>query len=96
MDRQGVRAKQAGCRDKVSSAADPVFGSINQRWRSLGATLHLVALATLILAAFELSVCIPHITFANLLPVLYVAVNFGRGAALIAPIASGLCAVCFY
>ena len=83
-------------RDKVSSAADSMFGSINPRWRRLGASLELVAIATAILLALDLSFDIPHITFAYLLPILFVAIKFGRGPALIAAAASALCAAVFF
>lgn len=82
-------------RNRISSAVDSTVASISPRWRSLGAALNLVAIATAILVAFELADCIPHVTLAYLLLVLFVAIKFGRGSALIAAVASALCAAVF-
>ncbi|MGA2565294.1 MAG: GNAT family N-acetyltransferase [Pseudolabrys sp.] len=82
-------------RDKASSAANRVFGTASLRWRRLGASLELVAIATAILLALDLSFDIPHITYAYLLPILLVAIKSGRGPALIAAAASALCAAMF-
>ncbi len=83
-------------RDKALSAIGGVFGSIDPRWRRIGASLNLVALATAILLAADLSFNLPHITFAYILPILFVATKFGRAPALMATVASALCAAVFF
>jgi hypothetical protein len=82
-------------RDKASSAVDSVFGSINSRWHGLCVSLGLIAVATASLLAVDASFDIPHLVFAYLLPVIYVAIKFGRASALIATAVSGLCAAFF-
>jgi hypothetical protein len=83
-------------RDVFSSAVDGAFRSVDPRWRGLGASLNLVAVATVILSVFNLSFYIPHIIFAYLLPILFLAIKFGRGPALMAAVASGFCAAMFF
>ncbi len=70
--------------------------SISPQWRQIGTSLNLVALATVILLAADLSFDIPHITFGYILPILFVATKFGRAPALMATVASALCAAVFF
>jgi K+-sensing histidine kinase KdpD len=58
-------------------------------------SLGLIAVATAALLAVDASFDIPHLVFAYLLPVIYVAIKFGRASALIATAVSGLCAAFF-
>jgi Domain of unknown function (DUF4118)/Peptidogalycan biosysnthesis/recognition len=96
-----ARAKQAavsafvGLRGKTAAAVDRVFGTINSRWHGLCVSLGLIAVATAALLAVDASFDIPHLVFAYLLPVIYVAIKFGRVPALIATAVSGLCAAFF-
>jgi Domain of unknown function (DUF4118)/Acetyltransferase (GNAT) domain len=82
-------------RHKASSVVDSVFRSINPRWHGLFALLNLVALATATLLVVDATFDIPHLVFAYLLPIIYVAITFGRVSALIATVMSGLCAAFF-
>jgi len=82
-------------RNRASSIVDGTVASIKPQWRSLGAALNLVAIATTILVAFELADYIPHIIFVYLVPVLFIAIKFGRGPAFLTAVASGLCAAVF-
>src|SRR5450631_1352885 len=82
-------------RHKASCVVDSVFRLINPRWHSLFASLNLIALATATLLAVGATFDIPHLVFAYLLPIIYVAINFGRVSALIATVVSGLCAAFF-
>jgi K+-sensing histidine kinase KdpD len=82
-------------RDKAASAVDRVSRSINPRWHGLCASLGLIAVATTTLLAVGATFDIPHLVFAYLLPVIYVAIKFGRVQALIATAVSGFCAAFF-
>ena len=84
--KQAVVSALAGWRD--GSSLDP-------RWRGLRAALGLVAVTTVILSVMDLSLDVSHVVFGYLLPVLYVAVKFGRAPALLTAAASGLCAATF-
>lgn len=94
--KQAVVAAVIGWRDACSSAFRHAIGSFKLRWRSFGTALNLVAVATGVLLGFDLSFYVPHVVFAYLLPVLFLAVKFGRGPALIAATASGICAAMFF
>ncbi|HEX5210438.1 MAG TPA: GNAT family N-acetyltransferase [Pseudolabrys sp.] len=84
--KQAVGSTLAAWRDAVSP---------DLRWRSVCTSLGLVAAATVILSVMDLSFDVPHVVFGYLLPVLYVAMKFGRAPALLTAAASGLCAVTF-
>jgi K+-sensing histidine kinase KdpD len=95
------QAKQAavsacvGLRDKTSAALGSLFKSIDPRRHDRATSLNVVAVATAILLAVNISTDIPHLIFAYLLPIIYVAIKFGRVPALIATAATGLCAAFF-
>ncbi len=93
--KQAIVSAFAGLRDKVSSTVDGVLKPINPRWRGLCASLGLMALATAAVSAIDASLDISHLVFAYLLPIIYVAIKFGRVPALIATVASGFCAAFF-
>ena len=82
-------------RHTVSSAVESVFRPIAARWRGLFASINLVALATAILLAAGAAFNIPHLVFAYMLPVVVVAIKFGRGAAVFATALSVVCAAFF-
>jgi K+-sensing histidine kinase KdpD len=55
----------------------------------------LITLATATLLAVGATFDIPHLVFAYLLPIIYVAIKFGRVSALITTAVSSLCAAFF-
>jgi K+-sensing histidine kinase KdpD len=55
----------------------------------------LVTIATAVLLAVDIYFDIPHLIFAYLLPILFVAIKFGHIPALITAAVSGLCAAFF-
>ena len=64
---------------------------LSPRLPSLGASLNLVTLASALLVAFDLYFDVPHLVFAYLLPIGFVAVKFGRLPALVATALSCVC-----
>jgi 8-amino-7-oxononanoate synthase len=82
-------------RDKVSSAFASMSRTFNPHRHGLQSALNLVTIATAILLAVDLSFDIPHLIFAYLLPILFVAIKFGRFPALVATTTCGLSAAFF-
>jgi hypothetical protein len=82
-------------RDKMPAVVGRVFRSITPRWSDLLTSLSIVILATAALLAVNSSFDIPHLIFAYLLPIIYVAIKFGRNSAMIATAVSVLCAATF-
>ena len=79
-------------RDKTSAVVSRVFGSITSQWSDLLTSLSFVMLATAALLVVNSSFDIPHLIFAYLLPIIFVAIKFGRTSAMIATAVSVLCA----
>ena len=79
-------------RDKMSIAVSTILRPVTLRWRGLLMSLNMVALTTAILMAANVSIDIPHLIFAYLVPIAYLAIKFGRVPAFAAIGASALCA----
>lgn len=71
--------------------AGNIVASLTARLPSLGASLNLVTIASAILVAIDLYFDVPHLVFAYLLPIGFVAVKFGRFSGLVATVVSCAC-----
>lgn len=78
--------------DKTSVAISTILRPVTSRWRDLLMSLNVVAFTTVILMAANVSIDIPHLIFAYLVPIIYLAIKFGRVPAFAAIGASALCA----
>jgi hypothetical protein len=85
-----------GLRDTAAAAVASISSLAKQRLPSLGLSLNVVTLATAALVAIDLYFDIPHLIFAYLLPILFVAVKFGRTPALLAIGLSAFCSAYFF
>ena len=85
----------SGLRDKVSTMVGRLGHAFDPRQASLQASLNVVSLATAVLLAVDVLLDAPHLIFAYLLPILFVAVKFGRVPALIAIAVSAACSAFF-
>jgi glycine C-acetyltransferase len=82
----------AGLHGKASVALARLSNAINLRRPGPELSLSMVALATAALMTVDLRFDVPHFIFAYLLPILFVAVRFGRLPALVAMAATSLTA----
>ena len=80
---------------KISSAAGSISASLKSRWTGLVAAFATVGISTVALLAADPYFDKPHLIFAYILPILFVAIKFGRVSALTAVVASGICAAFF-
>jgi hypothetical protein len=81
---------------KISSAAGSFSASLKSRWTGLVAAFCAVAVSTVALLAADPYFDKPHLIFAYIPPILFVAAKFGRIPALTAVVASGVCAAFFF
>ena len=81
---------------RVSSAVGGMSASLESSWIDLAASLCAVAVSTLALVEVDRFFGEQHLIFAYILPILFVAVKFGRVAALSAVVVSSICAAFFF
>jgi hypothetical protein len=94
--RRAIPSTFATLRAKIASAAGGTSASLESSRAGLVASFCSVALSTLALLAVDRYFDKPHLIFAYILPILFVAAKFGRIAALSAVVASGICAAFFF
>ncbi len=82
--------------DGISSAVDSMSASFNSRWYGLAASVCIVTLSTATVLVADQYFEMPHLIFVYMLPIFFVAAKFGRMAALLAVVGSGLCAAFFF
>jgi Domain of unknown function (DUF4118) len=80
----------------ISSAASGISVALKSRWPGLTASFCAVAFSTVALLAADRYFDEPHLIFAYILPILFVAAKFGRIPALGAAVVSSICAAFFF
>jgi hypothetical protein len=90
-----VASAFAMLRSRISSAVSGMSALLKSNWANLAVSFCAVALSTLILLEVDQYIDEPHLIFAYILPILFVAAKFGRIPAIIAAVASGMCAAYF-
>ena len=80
---------------RMAAAFASIARSVDPGRYQLSVLLNLVTLATAALVAVDLYFDIPHLIFAYLLPILFIAIKFGRVPAFVATTVCGLCAAFF-
>jgi len=87
----------ASLREKVSSAFDGMSDFFDAQWiANLGVSLVLLALTTAALLAVDTLIEVEHLSFAYTLPILLIAVRYGKSLAAIASVASSLIAAFYF
>jgi hypothetical protein len=94
--RRAIGAAFASLLTKISSFAGSVSASFESNWADLGASFCAVAVSTLALLEVDRFFDKPHLIFAYILPILFVAAKFGRIPALSAAMTSSICAAFFF
>jgi hypothetical protein len=94
--KEAIALTFVGLRDKTSAAAGAIFRSFTSHPRDLLISLGMVAFATVILMAANISTDIPRLIYVYLLPIIYIAIKFGKGPAFMATAAGALCAALLF
>ncbi len=87
----------AGLDEKVSSGINEIFESFDSTWiAGLGASMVILAFTTAVLLTVDIFLDIEHLSFAFLIPVLLIAIRYGKAHATVASAASGLIATFYF
>ena len=94
--KRAVASAFATLRAEISSAVGSMSASLESSWTDLVASFCAVAVSTLALLEVDRFFDKPHLIFAYILPILFVAAKFGRVSALSAVVVSSICAAFFF
>jgi Domain of unknown function (DUF4118)/Acetyltransferase (GNAT) domain len=87
----------AGLRDKILSAVDGIYESLDSVWiANLGVSLVILALTTAALVTVDIFLEVEHLSFVFLLPVLLIAIKFGKIHAVMATTVSCFIAAFYF
>jgi hypothetical protein len=87
----------AGLRDKVSAGVGNISGSFDSAWiANLGASMIILALTTAALLTVDIFLEVEHLSFVFLIPVLLIAIKYGKAHAAMASAASCFIAAFYF